>query len=72
MKGEDENEKREHLKYKIKYELIPLMKEYVKDGMFTKRKKIIAIKINDKEKKESLVEALKDNGYEKKLLEKLK
>ena len=30
----------EHFDYKMKYELIPLLKEYVKDGMFTKRKKI--------------------------------
>lgn len=30
----------EHFAYKMKYELIPLLKEYVKDGMFTMRKKI--------------------------------
>ena len=30
----------EHFDYKMKCELIPLLKEYVKDGMFTKRKKI--------------------------------
>lgn len=30
----------DHLKYKMKYELIPLLREYAKNGMFTKRKKI--------------------------------
>lgn len=28
----------DHLKYKMKYELIPLLREYAKNGMFTKRK----------------------------------
>lgn len=46
----------EHRKYKMKYELIPLLREYAKNGMFTKRKKL---DINGK----SLVELLYDNTY---------
>ena len=46
----------EHRKYKMKYELIPLLREYAKNGMFTKRKKL---DINEK----SLVELLYDNTY---------
>ena len=46
----------DHLKYKMKYELIPLLREYAKNGMFTKRKKL---DINEK----SLVELLYDNTY---------
>ena len=46
----------EHRKYKMKYELIPLLREYAKNGMFTKRKKL---DINGK----SLVEVLYDNTY---------
>lgn len=46
----------DHLKYKMEYELIPLLREYAKNGMFTKRKKL---DINEK----SLVELLYDNTY---------
>lgn len=46
----------DHLKYKMEYELIPLLREYAKNGMFTKRKKL---DINGK----SLVELLYDNTY---------
>lgn len=31
---------KEHFEYKMKYELIPLLKEYAKNSMFTKRKKL--------------------------------
>ena len=43
----------DHLEYKIKYELIPLLKEYAKDGMFTKMVKL--------ENGESLVKLLKNS-----------
>ena len=42
------------MEYKIKYELIPLLKEYAKDGMLTKMVKLE----NDK----SLAELLKNSG----------
>ena len=44
------------LNYNMKYELIPLLREYAENGMFTKRKKL---DINEK----SLVELLYDNTY---------
>ena len=43
----------DHLEYKIKYELIPLLKEYAKDGMFTKMVKL--------ENGESLVKLIKNS-----------
>lgn len=46
----------EHFEYKMNYELIPLLKEYIKDGMFTKRKKI-----DDSEK--SLIEIIQNGEY---------
>ncbi len=45
----------EHLDYKMKHELIPLLKEYMKDGMFSKRKKIYENK--------SLIELIQNNRY---------
>ena len=53
-KDDDDKVNKEHLEYKIKYELIPLLKEYAKDGMLTKMVKLE----NDK----SLVELLKNSG----------
>lgn len=48
----------QHKEYKLKYELIPLLKEYAKDGLFTKRKKLL-----DDERTRSLSEILLDNDY---------
>ena len=52
-KDDDDKLNKEHLEYKIKYELIPLLKEYAKDGMFTKMVKL--------ENGESLVKLLKNS-----------
>lgn len=60
VEGTKPEDRKDHLTYKIKYELIPLLKEYAKDGMFTKRKKIVGDK--------SLIDVLKDKEYEELLL----
>lgn len=49
----------DHYDYKMKYELLPLLQEYSKDGMFTSRKSI--------DGKETLIELLRDNRYFEKL-----
>lgn len=54
----------EHFKYKMKYELIPLLNEYAKDGMFTKRKKI--------DDNLSLTEFLHEERYYERICESLK
>ena len=52
--NKEKGTREEKIEYKIKYELIPLLKEYAKDGMLTKMVKLE----NDK----SLVELLKNSG----------
>ena len=37
---------KEHFEYKMKYELIPLLKEYAKNSMFTKRKKLEGLNLS--------------------------
>ncbi len=64
VEGQEKAEIQEHLEYKIRYELIPLLKEYVKDGMFTTRKKIYEDK--------SLIDLLRGNKYEEILVEVIK
>ena len=54
---EDDKYDEEHFKYKMEYELIPLLKEYIKDGLFTTRKKI------SKEGDKSLIELLREGNY---------
>lgn len=49
------DEKKEHLLYKINYELIPLLDDYAKNGMFVNRKKI--------DKNDTLVELIKEKKY---------
>lgn len=51
----------DHLKYKMEYELIPLLREYAKNGMFTKRRKLA-------KESQSLVELLHSGDYKKILL----
>lgn len=53
----------DHLKYKMEYELIPLLREYAKNGMFTKRKKLEL-----EEESQSLIELLHSGNYLKILL----
>lgn len=55
---EDDNDKYDenHLEYKIKYELIPLLQEYIKDGMFSKRNSIDGFD-------GSLIQIIKKNDY---------
>ena len=48
----------EHFQYKLNYELIPLLKEYIKDGMFTKRAKI-------RDDGRSLIELVQSGDYGK-------
>ncbi len=52
----------EHFEFKIKYELIPLLQEYIKDGMFTKRKML------DTESKKTLIDLIKDKEYYNRLI----
>ena len=53
---------KEHAKYKINYELIPLLKEYAKDGLFTKMNTL-------DEENNTLVEMIINSNYQQKLLE---
>ena len=53
---------KEHAKYKIKYELIPLLREYAKDGLFTKMNTL-------DEENSTLVEMIINSNYQKKLLD---
>ena len=59
-KGESFDE--EHFRYKLEYELLPLMKEYIKDGMFTKRRVI--------QNGKSLIDLVHSGDYVKILLKK--
>lgn len=59
-KDENGKEDKEHFRYKANYELIPLLREYVKDGFFVKRRTIDGGKY--------LVEMLQDGTYCERLL----
>lgn len=62
---EDDKYDEEHFKYKMEYELIPLLKEYIKDGLFTARKKI------SKEGDKSLIELLREGNYFERIVQEL-
>ena len=55
--SKDDSYDKDHFEYKINYELIPLLQEYVKDGMFTKRNMI------DTENKKTLIQLVKEKRY---------
>lgn len=59
VNGKNESVDEKHLQYKINYELVPLLLEYAKNGLFSKRYKI------DPDK--SLYEMLKDMTYSERL-----
>ena len=53
----------DHFEYKMKYELIPLLQEYAKDGLFTKRKVLDDPDLSDSEKKNLIDLISSDDAY---------